>query len=209
MTLNTNQESNILNDSKVLNELEKVHQDLINKSGLIKPNGNSNLTKLNHSIINGNDNLEMLNLFNNGLLKINNKQSTKDDSELLISMNENLLKQLKSLKNDNDKVNKLNESLAKQVEELQMKFDSVNNTDTEIEDELKEKYKILKAKYNDPKQLIKKLSNIEDDKLVSLGQKKINTKDLENLNNQINDPSLLYLIQKAKKQGHVMVSDKD
>ena len=209
MTLNTNQESNILNDSKVLNELEKIHQDLINKSGLIKSTGNPNSNNLNHNTINGNDNLEMLKLFNNGLMKINNKQSTKDDSELLIDMNENLLKQLKSLKNDNDKINKLNESLTKQNEELQMKFDSVNNSDTDIEVELKEKYKILKAKYNDPKQLIKKLSNIEDDKLISLGQKLITTKDLENLNNQINDPSLLYLIQKAKLQGYTVISDKD
>lgn len=209
MTLNANQESNILNDSKVLDELEKIHRDLINKSGLIKPNSDSNTNKLTHSVIHGSDNLEMLKLFNNGLTRISNNQPTKDDSELLINMNENLLKQLKSLKNDNDKINKLNESLAKQVEELQMKFDSVNNSDIENETDLQEKYKILNAKYNDPKKLIEKLSNIEDDRLVSLGQKLIATDDFKNLNEQIDNPSLLYLIQKAKKQGHTMVSDRD
>ena len=114
MTLDSKQPSHILNDSKVLSELEHIHNDLINKSNLSK-NNNKNKSK---KVLNGANNanliqallnkdtfvsgdLEMMALFNTGLI---NTQNYKDDSDLLISMNEHLLDSCKQLNLTNKKL---------------------------------------------------------------------------------------------------------
>jgi len=233
MTLDSKQPSHILNDSKVLSELEHIHNDLINKSNLSK-NNNKNKSK---KVLNGANNanliqallnkdtfvsgdLEMMALFNTGLI---NTQNYKDDSDLLISMNEHLLDSCKQLnltnkkltadlgklKNDDDTMTEI-ESLKKELTLLKQQLDSPSLL-----------YLVSKAKshnqtllsdkdYNEMYSTIQNPSlNFLMEKAKPLDQLVVPVSECQALERKIESPSLLYLIQKAKGQGYTVISDTD
>ncbi|SMN21084.1 similar to Saccharomyces cerevisiae YDR150W NUM1 Protein required for nuclear migration, localizes to the mother cell cortex and the bud tip [Maudiozyma saulgeensis] len=236
MTLDAKQPSHILNDSKVLSELDNIHNDLINKSKLSqtkKPYGKrvhkTNRTNLIQTLLNNDNsilgNLEMMELFKNGLI---NTQSYKDDSDLLISMNEHLLKSCKQLKLENEK-------LTDQLAKVGNDHNDNNNCDSTEIDSLKKQLIELKQQLDSPSLLyLIKMAKLQNQTILSdkdyndmysltenpplkfltkkaklLNQLVVPISECEALEEKIESPSLVYLIQKAKLQGYTVISDAD